>query len=234
MSAETTDMMQRHLAAARRARAAADAHPVAAARRDALRRWQADRLAATYADLLATPRFAAAARFFLSDLYSTTDTGQRDSELERALPKMVRMLPASALEPLALALEADALAEYLDAELATRLFAVDDLPITEARYVAAYRACANRPDRERQIALIDAIGRDLDRVARRPLIATAVRMMRGPAGAAGFGALQGFLERGLAAFQAMKGAADFLETVKARESRLMNEMFGNSATPATH
>ena len=43
-------------------------------------------------------------------------------------------------------------------------------------------------------------------------------MMRGPARAAGLGELQGFLERGYAAFQAMRGGAgEFVSLVVARE-----------------
>jgi hypothetical protein len=56
-----------------------------------------------------------------------------------------------------------------------------------------------------------------------------LRMMRGPASAAGLGALQRFLESGFDTFRAMAkrpgGAEGFLEIIEARESALMALLF---------
>ena len=53
-------------------------------------------------------------------------------------------------------------------------------------------------------------------------IGAALRMMRGPASAAGLGELQGFLERGYAAFDAMRGGAgEFVSIVVARERSIV-------------
>ena len=59
----------------------------------ALRRWQAQRLAGTYADLAASERYGPATAFFLSDLYGERDFTQRDLSLERAYPLIVKLLP---------------------------------------------------------------------------------------------------------------------------------------------
>lgn len=232
-SDRTAESLRSHLDAARAARAAAAAHPVAAAQRRALRDWQSARLKRTHADLLASPRYAQAAEFFLADLYSVVDTSERDRELDRALPKMIRLLPESAVETLGLALEADALAEQLDAGMVERLFANGrNAAITDAAYAAAYRVADDRPARARQIAIIDAIGRRLERIAHAPMLGQAVKLMRRPARAAGFGELQAFLERGLDAFRSMDGAAEFLDLVKDRETALMNELFAGRSPAA--
>src|SRR5512135_1835698 len=60
-------------------RAADGLHPQLAM----LREWQADRLARTYADLLADPHYHPACEFFLSDIYAPRDFSQRDHDLER-------------------------------------------------------------------------------------------------------------------------------------------------------
>jgi hypothetical protein len=56
-----------------------------------------------------------------------------------------------------------------------------------------------------------------------------LRMMRGPAAAAGLGALQAFLEAGFDTFSAMsrqQGAAEhFLQVVHQRESALLDLLF---------
>jgi hypothetical protein len=58
-----------------------------------------------------------------------------------------------------------------------------------------------------------------------------LRMMRSPARLAGLSGLQDFLERGYAAFRAMKGADEFLAAVDARETRILNALFSSSAKP---
>ena len=55
--------------------------------------------------------------------------------------------------------------------------------------------------------------------------------MRRPARAAGFAALQSFLERGFAAFRKMGGAGAFLATIDERERRLMEAIFGGESAP---
>jgi hypothetical protein len=58
--------------------------------------------------------------------------------------------------------------------------------------------------------------------------------MRRPAQAAGLGELQRFLESGFDTFGAMKGAAEFLDTVRDREQALSAALFAEAAvTSAT-
>lgn len=211
------------IATARDLRASRAADP-AAADYPALKEWQAGRLAATYADLLASERYRPAAEFFLSDLYGPKDFRSRDEELARVVPVMVRVLPARALLTLLEAVKMDMLSESLDTDMVLALRKTHregdiDLPA----YVAAYRACGRREDREQQIALVDRIGKTLDRLTRMPLIRVSLRLMHGPAHLAGLGELHSFLQRGFDAFSFMNGADEFLAIVTARETALMRE-----------
>jgi hypothetical protein len=73
-----------------------------------------------------------------------------------------------------------------------------------------------------------AIGDEMARLTRAPGLRTMLRMMRGPATAAGLGALQRFLENGFDTFAAMaRGghAPAFLRIVEARESALIGSLF---------
>lgn len=195
-----------------------------------LKRWQAARLARSYADLLAQPRYRPATEFFLSDLYGPKDFRTRDEELARVVPIMVRMLPARALETLLDAVKMDALSESLDTDmvLALRRTGGDAAAIDWPAYVAAYRRCGRRAEREMQIALVNEIGQTLDRLTRLPLIHVSLKLMRGPAHLAGLGALHDFLQGGFDAFSAMKGADDFLAIVTQRETALMRELFADA------
>lgn len=196
-----------------------------------LKRWQVARLTRTYADLLEIQRYRAAARFFIDELYGPFDVTQRDRDLERLYPAMPRLMPETALEIIAAALDLDVLSETLDREMAAilhRALAADG-ELDSAAYAAAYRACGRRADRERQIELVHRIGHDLDRMVRIPMIDTTLRVMRRPARIAGLGHLQAFLERGFAAFRGMRGAAEFLGVIVSRENEILDKLFGGAA-----
>ena len=123
--------------------------------------WQASRMAATYADLAAQPRYADAIAFFRSDLYGEGDFAQRDADLARVVPIMVRLLPGRLITTLAQGTELNALSQELDQALLARLPRGDGV-FSVAEYCAAYREPADRAAREHQIALIGEVGAGLD------------------------------------------------------------------------
>lgn len=215
-------------AAAVRARLGTDKE--ALARRDVLRKWQADRLSRTYADLLAHPRYNATAKFFLTDLYGPQDLTQHEEAVRRLLPTMEKLLPEAGLQTVADAIELNALSEMLDAAVneALRLAGIKTIDATS--YAKAYASVGRRSERQRQIELIGALGHSLDALTHHPLIGTTLSMMRLPAKLAGMGNLQSFLERGYSAFRGMNGAEEFLAIVETRELALLERLIvGESA-----
>jgi hypothetical protein len=58
-----------------------------------------------------------------------------------------------------------------------------------------------------------------------------MELMRGPAHLAGLAELYDFLERGLRAFRQMDGAERFLETVRGRESAILERLFAGTPDP---
>lgn len=191
-----------------------------------LKHWQSRRLAATYADIAAQPRYRAATDFFLSDLYGPKDFSARDKEMLRILPVMMRMLPASAVETAALAIELEALSEDLDHRLAKVLPAG---PIDGDRYARAYRESSPRAKRERQIELIGEVGHRLDALTTKPFVFRTLKLMRRPAQLAGLADLQEFLERGFDSFREMHGADGFLALVQERETALLERLFSGGS-----
>ena len=204
------------LTEARHLRQRATGEPVRAARRQALRAFQAARLARTHADLRHSPRYGRAAEFFLTDLYSPRDLG----------PLMTNTLPVSGLRALLLAAEVDAVSEQFDAAMVNALGQRLDAALADADYAAAYRAVGDAPGRQHQIDLILGTGQTLDRLAHKPGLAALLKMMRGPAQLAGLGELQSFLERGFTAFRSMDSARVFLDTIIERERALSRQLFG--------
>lgn len=210
---------------AERARRAAD--PELAARVQALKAYQQKRFAATYADLLANPRYEAATRFFLHELYGPGDYRQRDAQFARVVPALTRLFPPEVVDTVAKLARLHALSERLDTRMGEHLMSPD---ITAQEYAIAWRACGDPEARQQQIALTVVIGDSLDKLTRRPLLRQSLRLMRGPAHIAGLGALQSFLESGFDTFRAMRGAAEFLSTVRQREDTLALALFRGDAS----
>lgn len=217
--------MREHLEALKALRGSQSGSP---ARLVALKRFQSERLGRTYADLASQPRYRSATDFFLGDLYGPRDFSRRDAAMLKVLPAMTRMMPAFAVETATLAVELEALSEALDHRTAEALAPGE---IDTSSYAAAYRTATTREERLRQIDLIVAVGKRLDKVVKVPLIYQTLKLMRRPARAAGLEELQHFLERGFEAFVAMGGAQEFLATIRERESAILNRLFSGEAEP---
>ncbi len=229
--AQAAARLQLHLEAVSRLRTGALAASGKRATVMALRRWQSQRLARTYPDLLAHPRYNAPARFFFEELYGPKDFSQRDADVLRILPKMRALLPAAALSTIADAVELDSLSETLDAALLRELGPVASTGFTETAYARAYRACNNREQRARQIHFVAETGADLDALTRIPLLEGTIRLMAGPARLAGLSDLHAFLATGFATFKKMGGAEEFLGTIVGRETVLMDRLFAGVPDP---
>ena len=208
------------LVAAERERRAASVDLMA--RVQAIKHYQQRRFSHTYADLLAAPRYAAVARFFLDELYGPHDFTERDAQLARIVPALVRLFPQAMVDAVGTLVQLHALSEVLDSRMGSNLDGVD---VDASRYIEAWCATGMVESRERQIALTLEVGTALDALTGKPLLRNSLRLMRRPAHAAGLGALQTFLEAGFDTFKAMGGAQEFLSLIESREHRLADALF---------
>jgi hypothetical protein len=224
---EIIEILRRDLQAASMLRQQAAENAGTANARAALRRFQSSRMAGTHADLLADDHTRDAAQFFLDDLYGSHDLTKRDADIERIVPMMEKLMPVSALQTIAEAIELDALSESLDRQMAERLgerFSADD-------YIEAYRQVGSRTVRESQITHIQSLGESLCDLARVPLIGGTLSMMRAPAKLAGLYELHHFLEHGFTAFKQMKKPKLFVATIVERESEILRNLYAGKAMP---
>ena len=196
---------------------------------EALKAYQQQRFARTHASLLAHPRYGRAANFFLNELYGPQDFTQRDAQFSRIVPALVRLFPADTVATVESLAAVHALSERLDTAMAIHL--AGERP-ARTSYVRAWRATGEAAARARQIALVMSVGEALDRHTRSFVLRTSLKAMRGPARAAGMGALQTFLEGGFDAFGAMGGAKEFLATINACETALVLRLFDPAAVAA--
>jgi hypothetical protein len=198
-----------------------------------LRAWQTRRLADSFQDFLADPRMRPAAEFFLTDLYGERDFSARDRDVARIMPLMARLLPDSLLVAATDAIELAVLSHAFDLRLAAALAQrrPPAAPITVEHYGQAYRATGCPRLRRHQIELILGVGWTLDAAVRKHGVYKLLRASRLPARAAGLSELQGFLERGFAAFEALGGAGDFLEAIGRREREVSRRLFADAPDP---
>jgi hypothetical protein len=196
-----------------------------------LQQWQLERLMLTFDDLYRHPGYAHAVEFFVSDLYGGLDFRQRDQEMTRVAPLMIRFLPDNALVALAEAFELQAISLEHDAAMAEEMRRRGITRLDMAAYGKIYRAASVPAERERQIELISKLGRDLKKLVRKSIVNRLLRLLRGPAHAAGFGNLQEFLENGLSSFRALEDPDFFVDTIRDREWAAMERLFAGEPDP---
>lgn len=189
----------------------------------ALKAYQQRRFSKTYADLLQSPRYGPASRFFLEELYGPNDFTRRDAQFARVVPALVRLFPRAIVETVASLAELHALSEALDTAMGMQL---TQAAVGKVDYLRAWQATGRSEDRQAQIVVTIDVAAQLDRLTRRALLRNSLRLMRGPARAAGLTDLQNFLETGFDTFREMNGAHEFIATVQLREQVLSSSLFG--------
>jgi len=197
-----------------------------------LKSLQSKRFKGTYADLAADPRFGPATQFFLEELYGDKDFANRDAQFFKIAGALQRTLPRQAIETALMLAELHALSEDLDHAMAAVLldFSTNNhAAIAVSAYVRAWRLVGRREDRMKQLNMVLTLGRDLVRLTKTRGLRLILTMMHAPANAAGFGALQHFLEAGFDTFATMNAhatrAGEFLSTIERRESELIRLLF---------
>lgn len=198
-----------------------------------LRRWQAARLRLSFAHFLADPSRRPAAEFFLDDVYGDRDFTRRDADIARVLPMMQRLLPEKLLATVADAIELGALTQALDLRMAASLQALAPRrrKLDESLYAEAYRDVGLPRLRAHQIDLIRRVGGGFGRALKLPGVAALLAFSRGPARFAGLSELQGFLERGVAAFEELGDAEAFVAEIERAERKASKRLFAGEPDP---
>lgn len=200
-----------------------------------IKAFQSRRFTGTYADLLATPLHAPAARFFLEELYGEADYSERDTQFGRIAGTLQTLFPQPVVHTAVALAQLHAHTEALDQSMAQAWLLAPQALTPSERYAQAWRTVGQRPARQAQLQGVLEMGQDLSRLTRTPGLRMMLRMMRGPAQAAGMGSLQHFLEAGFDTFGQLskqrQGVEQFLARIEEREGRLITLLF--EASPVT-
>lgn len=191
--------------------------------------FQARRFEDSYADLMANPRYAPAARFFLSDLYGPSEFHERDRQFARVVPSIAKLFPEEVLRTVSGLAKLHAVTESLDLAMGRCLVALDaEGPIGWVEYRRAWGEVGEAEMRALQLDSTVQLGKAMNRLTQKKWLRQSLRLMRKPANAAGLGELQWFLERGFDAFENIGDATEFLDTITSREQALIEELFARS------
>ena len=193
---------------------------------DRFANWQLEYLLPFFVDLHAQDGYAEAIEFTMNDL-AGVGISERDRELERAAPAITRMLPLGALETIAAATEMNARILKVNLGICKSLRVGNALPvlITVHDYCIACREASSLDECVELVHLVIGLGRSLKSFIRLPMIGFTLSAMRVPAHAAGFGALQDFLENGYRTFRQIPDIEHFLEEIEVRMIDVFEQIY---------
>ena len=193
---------------------------------DRFANWQLQYMLPFFRDLCERDGYAAAIEFTMSDL-AGVGISRRDHDLERAAPAITRMLPLQALATIATAAEMNARVLKINIAICRCLLESNELPevITERDYCVACRKASSLAECVELVTLITGLGKTLKSLITVPMIGMTLRAMRAPAHAAGFGALQEFLENGYFTFRKIPDIDHFLGEIEQRMIKIFERVY---------
>lgn len=207
--------------------------PAFRARLHRIQAWQARRLQHTHAAIIADPRLHDAAELFLSDIYGGIDLMPMATEIERALPLAVRLLPDSVLHTSAMAVEIMVLIQTVDEALTDLYFrqygSSDNQRMDD--YIAAVRALGRFDERRQVLALVRQLGDGLDKYVRSRVIQATFRIANKPAHKYGLGALYDFLDRGFRVMRPLGSTHELFDAMAHDEEAVLDRLESGAADP---
>lgn len=207
---------------------------------DRFTQWQLDYLLQFFEDLYAEEGYKEAIDFTMRDL-AGIGIADRDLDLERVAPVITMMLPAGAMQTLARATRMNVLVLELNIAVCEALMTDGKLPdeISERAYWSAFRRATRLEDCLELVSMSTELGNTLKSLVRHGSLALLLRGMRGPAHAAGFGALHDFLESGYHTFRRIPHVGHFLAVIESRMTEIFDRIHnapldGSGEVPASN
>jgi hypothetical protein len=193
---------------------------------DRFTHWQLAYLLPLFDDLHAREGYADAIDFVMNDL-AGVGISNRDHDLERVARLITSMLPLQALRSIAAAAELNARVLRINTAICRCLLTDGRLPekISERAYCIACREASSLDECVELVHLITDLGKSLESLVRIPMIGLTLRAMHTPARAAGFGALQKFLEDGFFTFRQIPDIDHFLEEIRVRMTDIFTQIY---------
>jgi hypothetical protein len=192
----------------------------------ALQKFQARRLASTYADLKQDPEYREFGRFFFEEIYGPEDFSFRDASIRKLHGALKGKVHKGIVAAVDRVLEFQELSEDLDDRMTAEMIETGAGPeLTMDQYREIYRSLDNYNQRLYQIDLAMDVTRDFFRLSRKWVIGISLKTARSAAHLMGLGRIMDFVHQGYTALQTISEIEPFVETVRKRERAFNDEIF---------
>ncbi len=195
----------------------------------ALQKFQSERLAETYQDLMTDPQYTKIGHFFFNKLYAPEDFTFRDTSIKK-LHKLLRgKIYSGIISAVSKVIELHELSDTLDDRMVTEMVAMgigEDMDMDD--YQTVYRRLDNYDQRCYQIDLGREVTEVFYRLSQKWVVAVSLNTVRTAAHLIGMGKIINFVYEGYEGFRAIKNIDYFIETVDAREHAWHDEIWARA------
>ncbi len=195
----------------------------------ALQKFQSERLAETYQDLMTDPQYTKIGHFFFNKLYAPEDFTFRDTSIKK-LHKLLRgKIYSGIISAVSKVIELHELSDTLDDRMVTEMVAMgigEDMDMDD--YQTVYRRLDNYDQRCYQIDLGREVTEVFYRLSQKWVVAVSLNTVRKAAHLIGMGKIINFVYEGYEGFRAIKNIDYFIETVDAREHAWHDEIWARA------
>ncbi len=198
--------------------------------------WQKTRMQRTHARQFAEKQNVLMAEYFLNRLYGGPDfdaLAEQIARLTKYAHKAEKLIPDNAIKTGTSGVALAILAVQLDEQVAMQLLE-DYHPsesLTDEMMRQAYLKLNQSDERLKQLALLDELGKSLDKYMRSFMVYTAFKMCKGAATKYRFEVMYDFMQDGFSAMKPLKSAEKFVKDFTANERQIIAKVHAGDPNP---
>lgn len=198
--------------------------------------WQKTRMQRTHAQQFAEKQNVLMAEYFLNRLYGGPDfdaLAEQIARLTKYAHKAEKLIPDNAIKTGTSGVALAILAVQLDEKVAMQLLQDyhPNEPLTDEMMRQAYLKLNQSDDRLKQLALLDELGKSLDKYMRSFVVYTAFKMCKGAATKYRFEVMYDFMQDGFSAMKPLKSAEKFVKEFTATERQIVAKVHAGDPNP---
>lgn len=211
-------------------------NPVLLTRLQDVQAWQKTRMQRTHAKQFADKQNILMSEYFLNRLYGGPDFDALANQIARLTKyahKAEKLIPDNAVTTGTLGVELAIFAVQLDEQVAAQL--LEDYhphePLNDEMMRLTYLKLDQGEDRLKQLALLDQLGKFLDKYMRSFIVQAAFKMCKGAAQKYHFEVMYDFMQDGFLAMKPLKSAEKFVHDFTATEREIIAKVHAGEPRP---
>jgi len=196
----------------------------------ALQKFQSERLAETYQDLMTDPQYKKIGHFFFEKLYGPEDFSFRDTSIKKLHKLLKGKVYSGIISAVSKVIELHELSDRLDDRMVEQMMAMGvGENMNMDQYQAVYRSLDNYDQRLYQIDLGAEVTQVFYKLSKKWVVAVSLNTVRTAAHLIGMGKIIDFIYEGYEGFRAIKNIDYFFDTVDTREHAWHEELWSKTS-----